>query len=648
MSNNPPAETTPASFAPVKTHTRLRATYRVQLNPDFNFQSAAELAAYLGDLGISHLYCSPYLQSAPGSLHGYDVVNYHQVNQELGGEEGLVKLVEALRERGLSHILDMVPNHMAITGRENPWWWDVLENGPSSRYAVYFDVDWDTPEPRPNNQVLVPVLGDQYGRVLEACEIRLEFSGRKFRICYYENEFPVDPISVGSVLALAAARVIENSAVFPGEHSWYDQLSFLAGAFSRLPASTATDRDSARRRDNDKEVLYDLLERLCREHPQAKAALEEAVEAINADPDHLDVLLGLQNYRLAHWRITQRELGYRRFFDINNMIGLRMEDELVYLDTHARVLDWIASVDLDGLRIDHPDGLRDPLQYFQRLRSADPEAWIVIEKILEAEERLPDNWPVHGTTGYDFLNRVNGIQIDPLAEEPITHFYSQFTGTNFDYPALVLEKKLLAASDVLGSDLERLAVFFSRITERHRRYRDTTLDDLRAALAQVAACLPVYRTYIRPEDGQASERDAAYIEEAVAAAKAQRPDLDPFLFDFMTDLLLLRVRGELEDELVKRFQQLTGPLMAKGVEDTTFYIYNRFVSLNEVGGSPGRFGFSVAEFHNAAAETLARWPYSMLNTSTHDTKRSEDVRARLNVLSEIPEQWPRLCSVGRH
>lgn len=604
----------------------LRATYRVQFSPGFTLIDAAGIAGYLSRLGVSHLYASPILQAATGSTHGYDVVDYHRVNDELGGLGAHARLTEVLQEHQLGQVLDIVPNHMAIWA-ENPWWWDVLENGPSSRYAMYFDVEWDPPEARVSNQVLIPVLGDQYGRVLEAGDIHLKYDQGKFTIEYFEHRFPVDPRSLSSILAKAADQLKS------------DILTFLSEAFDRLPQSTAIDRPSAERGNRNTAVLYTLLRRMAAQDPQVDRALRDAVYAINQDPDTLDTLLVLQNYRLAFWRITQRELGYRRFFDINSLIGMQMQDEQVFKDAHTLIFDWLTRGLVDGLRVDHPDGLRDPQEYFDRLWTAFPHVWVVVEKILEPSEQIPETWPVAGTTGYDFLNQVNGIFIDPQAERPLTDFYTEFTGREENYPALVREKKLLAAHELLGSDLARLTALLLQVCERHRRYRDTIQPDLRALLGEVAACLPVYRTYVRAETGWVSAADAMYIHQAIEAAKANRPDLDGRLFDFFCDLLLLRETGELENELVMRFQQFTGPVMAKGVEDTLFYVDNRFISLNEVGGNPGEFGTPVERFHQFCADLQERWPRTMLATSTHDTKRSEDVRARLDVLSEIPAEW---------
>ena len=605
----------------------LRATYRVQFNSEFGFAEAAAIGDYLADLGISHLYCSPYLQAAPGSTHGYDVVNHHNVNQELGGAEGHARFLTALKQQGLCQVLDIVPNHMAIVGEANPWWWDVLENGPSSRYAAYLDVDWDPPESKLRNTVLLPVLGDHYGRALERGEIVAVREGARFIFRYHEHLFPVSPRTLDGIVASAAERCRS------------DELAFIADAFARLPPSTATDRMAAYRRHRDKEVLRGQLDRLCREQPQLAAALDEVVAEVNSDVDRLDALLERQNYRLAFWRSAGHDLGYRRFFDINTLVGLRVEDERVFTDTHALILEWLSKEILDGVRVDHPDGLRDPKEYFERLHKASPGGWIVAEKILAPEERLPSSWPIAGTTGYDFIYRVNNLFVDPDGEAPLTDLYREFTGEPTDFAAVAYDKKHLVMREILGSDVNRLTALFVEICERNRRHRDYTRHELHEALREVIACFPVYRTYVRAEAGEVSEADARTISETIEKAKANRAELDADLFDFFRDILLLRVRGELESELVMRFQQLTGPVMAKGVEDTAFYCFHRLVSLNEVGGDPGRFGLSPDEFHAACAETQAEWPCSMLASSTHDTKRSEDVRARLNLLSEIPDRW---------
>ena len=604
-----------------------RATYRIQLHRGFAFDDAAAITDYLAELGISHVYCSPCLQAAHGSTHGYDVVNPQQVNQELGGSTAHARLCAAIAEVGLKQVLDIVPNHMAIGGRENPWWWDVLENGPSSRYAAYFDVDWDPPEAKLRNTVLLPVLGDHYGRVLEQSELVLQREGGQFIIRYHDHVFPVSPRSLDDLIANAARRC--NS----------DDLAFIAEALRQLPPSTATDWDAVQRRHRNKEVLRHMLVRLCDEQPQVAAALDQTVAELNSDPDQFDALLDRQNYRLAYWRTAERELGYRRFFDINSLVGLRAEDERVFADTHALILDWLARGVLDGVRVDHPDGLRDPEQYFDRLHTACPRAWITAEKILEPGERLPESWPIAGTTGYDFIYRVNSLFVDSAAETALTRFYGEFTGESTDFAALVRDKKQFVLREILASDLNRLTALLVDICERHRRHRDYTRHELHEALRELIASFPIYRTYVRAEAGVISDEDARIINRTIDDAKARRPDLDAELFDFFRSLLLLRERGPLETEWVMRLQQLTGPVMAKGLEDTAFYCFNRLVSLNEVGGDPGHFGLSPDEFHTACAETQRRWPRTMLASSTHDTKRSEDVRARISLLAEIPERW---------
>jgi (1->4)-alpha-D-glucan 1-alpha-D-glucosylmutase len=604
-----------------------RATYRIQLSRDFGFEEAADLVPYLADLGISHLYCSPIMQAVPGSTHGYDVVDRTKINQELGGASAYEYLCNVLHEHDMNHILDVVPNHMAITGAENPWWWDVLENGPSSRYAAYFDVDWDPPQSLFSNLVLLPVLGNHYGRILEAGELKLKHQQGIFILHYYEHVFPVAPRSLSSLLEDAAQRCGS------------EKLAFISDALANLPLATATDLESVQLRHRDKEVLLGLLTRLCQEQPAVSKAIDEVVSDINSQPDELDALTGQQNYRLAFWHMAEQDLGYRRFFDINSLVGLRIEEWQVFEDTHRLIFKLVQDGMTTGLRIDHPDGLRNPGMYFQRLKQSCPNAWIVAEKILESNEKLRDTWDVNGTTGYDFLNRLNGLFVDPNSERALSKFYSEFTGERLDYNILVYEKKRQIIHEVLGSDVNRLTGLLLSICERHRRHRDYSRYQLQQAVQEIAACFPVYRTYIQADTGQITEEDEYYIEQAVDKAKTHNPDMISELFDYIRDLLLLRIRGEVENEFVMHFQQFTAPVMAKGVEDTAFYCFNRLISLNEVGGDPSRFGVSAKTFHKHCKETQENWPHTMLATSTHDTKRSEDVRARLNLLSEMPVSW---------
>jgi (1->4)-alpha-D-glucan 1-alpha-D-glucosylmutase len=604
----------------------VRATYRLQLRPEFGFDDAAAIADYLRDLGVSHVYASPYLQAAPGSTHGYDVVDHTRVNVELGGEDAHERMGAAFGANGLGQVLDIVPNHMAITA-ENAWWTDVLENGPASRYAAYFDVDWDPPESRLRNRVLLPVLGDHYGRVLEAGDLQVERRGGELVVTYFDHWFPLAPPTYDAVLT----RVHND-----------DEIGFLARAFAALPSSDVTDVASRIARHRDKEILKRQLA------AADVAAVDRAVGELNADVDALDALLDRQNYRLAWWRAAKDELDYRRFFDITTLAGLRMEDELVFEDTHALILRWLVAGVLDGVRVDHPDGLRDPATYVRGLRERAPDAWIVLEKILEPgaaggrHEELPA-WPCDGTTGYDFLNRVTRVLNDPEGETAFTQHYVEFTGESVDFEEIAYEKKRLVLRDVLAADLLRLTNLFVQLGESERRYRDFTRPELHAVLREALACFPVYRTYVVPGT-PVSPTDAAHIAGALQEVAARRPETDPELLDLLGRVL----RGELDApaavELCMRFQQTSGPVMAKGVEDTAFYTFNRFVALNEVGGAPDRWSDDVDVFHDAMRDA---WPDSMLASTTHDTKRSEDVRARLLVLAEIPDRFADAASRWR-
>ena len=603
------------------------ATYRVQMHAGFGFDAAAEVADYLRDLGVTHLYSSPYLQAGKGSTHGYDVLDHSKPNDELGGVEGHARLCEALGKAGLGQILDIVPNHMSIASRDNKWWWDVLENGQSSRYAGYFDVDWQPIEAKLRDTVLMPILGDHYGREVDAGHVQLQRTGGTFTFKYFDHVMPVAPRSLKELLNEAAVKAES------------DELAFLADSFGNLPMSTATDVESVSRRHRDKEVLRSALARLADEKPEVGAAIDEVIAGFNQDSSQVDALLERQNYRLAFWKTAVQELDYRRFFDINTLVSLRMEDNRVFLDSHRLILEWVKQGVLDGLRVDHPDGLRDPAEYFKRLHRAAPNGWIVVEKILEPGEPLPETWPVAGTTGYDYLNRLGGLFVDQDGEGPITEFYAEFTGEPVDYPSMVRDKKHYVLKELFGSDVNRLVTLLSDVCEHQKRYRDYTRRELTTMLREVIACFPVYRTYVRAEQGEVGPLDFRFVDEAIEAAKANRPEIDPELLDFLRKLLTLEVRGEVESRFVMRFQQNTGPVMAKGLEDTVFYNFNRLVALNEVGGDPGRFGISVAKYHEETLGTQQHWATSMTTTTTHDTKRSEDVRARISLLSEIPERW---------
>jgi (1->4)-alpha-D-glucan 1-alpha-D-glucosylmutase len=620
------------------------ATYRVQLHAGFTFDDAAAIADYLAELGVSHLYCSPYLQAAPGSTHGYDVVDHGRLNSELGGAEGHRRLVERLAGAGLGQVLDIVPNHMALAGRANAWWWDVLENGPSSVYASYFDIDWDPPQRKLAATVLMPVLGDQYGRVLEAGELVIRRQDGSFTVRYYDHEAPISPRTLGELLTKAAAR------------AGSEELESLAVAFGRLPHGRRTDRAAVVERHRDKEVLRARLADLCRARPEVGKAIDAEVEALNRDPDALDDLLGQQNYRLAYWRTGAEELSYRRFFDIETLAGLRVEDEAVFADTHRLILGLVADGTVDGLRVDHVDGLADPEGYLARLRDATGGGYVAVEKILQADEELPGSWPVAGTTGYDFLNHAGRLFVDPLQEAAMLGCYIRFTGRQQPYAEVAHAAKHQIMREDLVAEVERLTGLLADVCERHRRHRDHTRRELRDALREIVAAFPVYRTYARAGHPVLAA-DQARVAAAVDTAWRRRPDLDAELLGFIGELLTGGFPGEAEASFAVRFAQVSAPVMAKGQEDTAFYRHLPLISLNEVGGDPGRFGRASSarsdgsdadprteedgpeDFHRAMAAAARHWPEAMLTLSTHDTKRSGDVRARISVLSELPEQW---------
>lgn len=550
--------------------TRPSSTYRLQLHAGFTFGDAAAIVDYLCQLGISHAYCSPYLAAVPGSAHGYDVVDHTQINPELGGADAHRGFTEALRRRGMGHLVDIVPNHMAAHP-DNRWWWDVLKNGPSSPFARYFDIDWEAPDKRLRRRILLPVLGDHYGRVLERGELKIDTRREELVVRYFDHLFPV---------CGPAANSLEE-----------------------------------------------------------RGAMDASLDVLNSNPQALHALLEEQHYRLAYWRAGDRALNYRRFFDIKTLIALRMDYREVFDDVHHLVVEELRKENLDGVRVDHIDGLYDPQRYLEQLREAAGDAYIVVEKILEADEPLRTTWPVAGTTGYEFGALVTGLFIEPLNEAQLSEFYESFTAQDAPLRDIVLEKKLMIVRSVLASELDRLTGVFAEVCEAHLAYRDYTSWELREALAHSVAALPVYRTYVEPLSGRVHELDVGYVAVAVEAAKKNAPHLDPALFDFLSDVLLRRHVGAAEVELCIRFQQMTGPAMAKGLEDTVLYNYNRLVALNEVGADPGRFGTTVEEFHDQNERRQDFWPESMLATSTHDTKRSEDVRVRLALLSEIPERW---------
>ena len=683
------------------------AVYRLQFgHGQSNFRTATDIVRYLNDLGISHIYASPCLKARSGSEHGYAVVDYAQLNSELGSDDDYRAMVEALHACGMGQILDTVPNHMSATPLENPWWNDVLENGPSSPHAAYFDIDWRPVKEELRNKILLPILGGQYGHALESGELKLEYRDGAFFLRYFALLLPLDPRTYRTVLV---HRLGDVKAALPPESEDLRELESIVTAIEHLPERTDTKSARVAERQREKEVIKGRLRKLVEQSPAIGEFIARNVEEFNGvagDPhsyDALDRLLDAQAYRLSHWKAAADEINYRRFFDINDLAAVCMEEPQVFAESHRLVFELLVRGDVDGLRIDHIDGLYDPMEYLRRLQggylralgrtfyqravienapptgnqpsdaqdAAEPPPWsdaepmflqraaslactdrehlplyVVVEKILGADEALPEDWLLAGTTGYEFLNSVNGLFVERTGLDALVKLYGRFIDGRLDFREVAHGSKLLILKTSMSSELHLLAHRLNRISERHRRSRDFTLNTLHTALREIVACFPVYRTYIG--EGHVSDRDRQILYRAVAQAKRRNPATNAAVFDFIRDVLVLEAPPDLdtagrhERELfVGRFQQVTSPVMAKGIEDTAFYRYIPLTSLNEVGGDPARSPVTLDEFHRHNLARQSLWPRSLLCTTSHDTKRSEDVRARLNVLSEIPHLWRR-------
>ena len=652
-----------------------QSTYRLQFNAQFRFSDAVAIVPYLHRLGISDIYASPYFKARAGSQHGYDILDQNSLNPEIGSEEEFAALVAELQGRGMGQILDIVPNHMCIEGQENAFWLDVLENGPSAVYAHFFDIDWHPLKQELENKILIPILGDQYGTILENGELQLVFCEGSFFVYYYEHKLPIIPKAYSQILTLGIEQLEEElTAAAPP----FQELMSIITALKNLPPTTEQDPERITERYREKEVVKRRLWTLYQENSTIRTFIDGNVVLFNGsrgEPHSFDLLDGLlreQVYRISHWRVATAEINYRRFFDINSLAALRVEDPVVFEKTHQLIFALVASGRVTGLRIDHVDGLQDPEDYIKRLQAgcfislnsaaaaeeaprrdyeelvaADPAFkpfFIIGEKILLKAEKLPEGWPLFGTTGYDFANQVNGLFVDTGNAKILEALYVRFQQQRNDFTRVVYEKKKLVMLVSMSSEINTLGHYLNKIAELNRHTRDFTLNSLTKAVIEVIACFPVYRTYIN--SCEVTERDRQYLETAINRAKRQNPALSVSVFDFILDVLLLRfpesTNGNCQPawlDFVKRFQQITGPVMAKGVEDTAFYDYNRLVSLNEVGGSPERFGITLEAFHGQNIERGKNRPLAMLTTTTHDTKRSEDVRARINVLSEIPVPW---------
>jgi (1->4)-alpha-D-glucan 1-alpha-D-glucosylmutase len=612
-----------------------RATYRLQFHKEFGFADAAALAPYLARLGVSHLYASPYLKARPGSTHGYDIVDHDRLNPELGGDAAFADMVAALRQSGLGQVLDFVPNHMGVGGADNPLWLDVLEWGPDSLYAGWFDIDWDPDRRYLRDKLLVPFLGDQYGLELERGRLALKFdpAAGSFAVWAYDtHKLPICPLHYHRILGDAHPELERLGDSFAGLPDWRPQIGRRAA------------------------VLKAALAALAQECAELRMAIDAAVARFNgtegdfASWKDLHALIEDQYWRAAYFRVAADDINYRRFFNINDLAGLRMELPDLFDHAHHLVFRLLDEGILCGLRIDHVDGLLDPKGYLYSLRQKAPRSgfYLVVEKILARHETLREDWPVEGTTGYEFTNLVLGLLIDPAGEEGSTRAYAEFTGETRSFAQIVREAKLGIMENEMASELNVLARDAGRVARQNPRTADFTRNILHRALREVVAGFPVYRTYLDME-GRPSEADRRDLDWAIAQARRNETSLDPSVFDFVHRLLsgdlVAEPRSGFSRSAVLRCamksQQYSGPVMAKGLEDTAYYRYNRFVGLNEVGGQPDTFGISLAAFHRANRQRAERWPHAMLATATHDTKRGEDARARLAVLSEMPEEWAR-------
>jgi (1->4)-alpha-D-glucan 1-alpha-D-glucosylmutase len=623
-----------------------RATYRLQFNREFTFADATRVVPYLARLGISHVYASPILKARPGSMHGYDVTDHTRLNPELGTPEDFAALVAALHEHGMGLIVDIVPNHLGVMGDDNEWWLDVLENGPAARAAHHFDIDWRPNRGSMRDRVLVPVLGDAYGAVLERGELQLQFdpAAGSFAIRYHEHLMPIDPREYPRIFA----PVPIAAAVLAKDDAHRADFESLLNAFSNLPPRSDTSEDAIAIRYRDKEAHKRRLVRLLERSPEIQQHIEATVARLNGAPgdprsfDALDALLDAQAYRLSYWRVAGDEINYRRFFDVNDLAALRMDESGVFDSTHRLVFELIERGMIDGLRIDHVDGLYDPHAYLERLQTK--PLYVVVEKILAAYERMPETWPVHGTTGYEFAALTTSWLVCNEHETRMTRRYRQFTESDATFEQIAYESRRLVMRSSLAAEIEGLATQLDRIAQLDRHTADYTRAAIREAIREVIACFPVYRTYVSHRG--VSDEDRRIVHWAVNVARKRSVGAELSVFDFLRDVLLgERSEGKSEStrramlEFAMKFQQVTSPVAAKGVEDTALYRYNRLVCLNDVGNDPGRFGTSSAALHQANAERARVWPHTMLATSTHDTKRSEDVRARIAVLSELPDLW---------
>jgi (1->4)-alpha-D-glucan 1-alpha-D-glucosylmutase len=642
MSIDPPAST-PTS------------TYRLQLGPGLRLPDVEAIIPYLACLGVEALYLSPMLKARPGSTHGYDIVDHAALNPDLGTEDDLARMSSLAVTHGLRVLADIVPNHMGVDPLANPWWREVLENGPCSPYAEYFDIDWDPVTPHLRQKVLWPILGDQYGSVLDRGELQLEYEDGRLGLRYFDHRLPINPRQTPLVFRHAVPTLI---AELGETHPAVIEFQSILEGLHNLPPYTDTHPDRIAIRQREKEVLRGRLLRLTEETPFVVDAIVRAVAHVNGHPgqpssyDELHGLLEAQPYRLASWRTAVDEINYRRFFDVNDLAGVRVEHEAVFDATHKLIGRWLREGQVHALRIDHPDGLFDPEAYCRRLQQLareetgrDEPLYVVAEKILSGRERLRDEWQVHGTTGYNFLTEINGLFLDPTGVRRLRRLHARTTGEREPLADIVYDAKTLIMNTAMSSELGVLADALARIARSDRHTRDFTLNSLRELIAEYVACIPVYRTYVSPRGW--THEDEAIIDRTIAEAERRNPAMERSLFRFLRQVLLPEPPAagsrsamyERRLAFAMKLQQYTGPVQAKGVEDTTFYRYNVLVSINEVGAEPAEAVRSVHDVHEANAARRRDWPAEMTTLSTHDTKLGEDVRARIHALSELTDEW---------
>lgn len=616
------------------------ATYRIQFNPCFGFDDGKAIVAYLAQMGVSHLYASPIFTPRQGSTHGYDTVNPSEINPELGGIEKFLELRQKLQDYHMGWIQDIVPNHMAFDS-QNHMLVDVLENGPDSQYRNFFDIDWNHHYGGIRGRLLAPFLGKFYGDCLENGELQLQYDKTGLTINYYTLKFPIRIESYYLVLTYNLGHIREKLG---RDHPDFVKLMGVLYMLKYIPSG-----EEGRERYDQIRFIKRMLWELWNDSPEVQQYITDNIRIFNGEsgkPESfnlLENLLAEQFFRLSYWKVGNEELNYRRFFTVNELICLRVEEQQVFDTTHELIFQLIAEEKFNGLRVDHIDGLYDPTQYLNRLREYAPESYLVVEKILELAEELPVNWSIQGTSGYDFLGQVNYIFSQPASEKKFDEIYHRFLGRTVKCQELIDQNKRLIIGKHLAGDIDNLANMLKQICDSDRYASDFTIYGLKAALVEIMALFPVYRTYIN--SAEASKADREYIQQVINQAKHNIPN---FLNEvaFIEKFLLLDFDEFLTEEnreqwlhFLMRLQQFTGPLMAKGVEDTTDYVYNRLISLNEVGSHPAHFGRSQEDFHNFNTFRFTQWPHAMNATSTHDTKRAEDVRARINILSEIPEEW---------